>query len=57
MLYEVITLALAAAAEVNSEHPLAGAVVRAAREQGLALAEAGEFLATPGQGVTSYNFV
>ncbi|MEU7647019.1 heavy metal translocating P-type ATPase [Streptomyces huasconensis] len=44
-------LALAAAAEHPSEHPLARAVVGAARERGLALADAGEFAAAPGHGV------
>ncbi|MET9550258.1 heavy metal translocating P-type ATPase [Streptomyces sp. NPDC006627] len=44
-------LALAAAAEHPSEHPLARAVVRAARERGLALAAAGGFAAAPGRGV------
>ncbi|MFH8560189.1 heavy metal translocating P-type ATPase [Streptomyces sp. NPDC017988] len=44
-------LALAAAAEHPSEHPLARAVVRAARERGLALAAAGDFAAAPGRGV------
>ncbi len=46
-------LALAAAAEVNSEHPLAGAVVRAAREQGLTLSATEDFSAVPGRGVTA----
>ncbi|WP_399932805.1 heavy metal translocating P-type ATPase [Streptomyces kanamyceticus] len=44
-------LALAAAAEHPSEHPLARAVVRAARERGLALAAAGDFAAALGRGV------
>ncbi|MFE0173359.1 heavy metal translocating P-type ATPase [Streptomyces sp. NPDC059002] len=44
-------LALAAAAEHPSEHPLARAVVAAARERGLALADARDFAATPGRGV------
>ncbi|MGA4845625.1 heavy metal translocating P-type ATPase [Streptomyces sp. G5(2025)] len=44
-------LALAAAAEHPSEHPLARAVVGAARERGLALAKAGDFAAAPGRGV------
>ncbi len=44
-------LALAAAAEVPSEHPLGRAVVAAAREAGLALAPAEAFAAQPGRGV------
>jgi heavy metal translocating P-type ATPase len=46
-------LALAAAAEHPSEHPLARAVVEAARERGLALSVAEDFTSTPGVGVTS----
>jgi heavy metal translocating P-type ATPase len=46
-------LALAAAAENPSEHPLARAVVSAAREAGLPLAPAHEFTAAPGRGVTA----
>ncbi|WP_236615062.1 heavy metal translocating P-type ATPase [Desulfovibrio sp. X2] len=46
-------LALAAAAETGSEHPLAGAVTRAAREKGLAVAKAEDFEALPGRGVTA----
>ncbi|MEU3448445.1 heavy metal translocating P-type ATPase [Streptomyces thermolilacinus] len=44
-------LALAAAAELPSEHPLARAVVAAARERGLPLAGAQEFSSAPGRGV------
>ncbi|MFG3506661.1 heavy metal translocating P-type ATPase [Streptomyces sp. NPDC047821] len=44
-------LALAAAAELPSEHPLARAVVAAARERGLPVPRATEFSSTPGQGV------
>ncbi|MEU7071768.1 heavy metal translocating P-type ATPase [Streptomyces narbonensis] len=44
-------LALAAAAELPSEHPLARAVVAEARARGLRLPEATEFAAEPGQGV------
>ncbi|GJF34335.1 metal-transporting ATPase [Kitasatospora sp. NE20-6] len=46
-------LALAAAAEHPSEHPLARAVVRAARDRGLVLAEASAFTSVPGQGITA----
>ncbi|MFI6037392.1 heavy metal translocating P-type ATPase [Streptomyces sp. NPDC051315] len=46
-------LALAAAAEHPSEHPLARAIVRAARERGLRIAPAEDFTATPGRGVTA----
>lgn len=44
-------LALAAAAEHPSEHPLARAVVAAARERGLEPAPAEEFASEPGRGV------
>ncbi|MFJ6103128.1 heavy metal translocating P-type ATPase [Streptomyces sp. NPDC092359] len=46
-------LALAAAAEHPSEHPLARALVTAAREEGLRLPEAHDFTAAPGRGVTA----
>ncbi|MFJ7243078.1 heavy metal translocating P-type ATPase [Kitasatospora sp. NPDC098652] len=46
-------LALAAAAEHPSEHPLARAVVDAARTRGLALATAEDFTSAPGIGVTA----
>ncbi|MGW1604822.1 heavy metal translocating P-type ATPase [Streptomyces eurythermus] len=46
-------LRLAAAAERPSEHPLARAVVDAARERGTALPVADGFAATPGVGVTA----
>ncbi|WP_123968842.1 heavy metal translocating P-type ATPase [Streptomyces sp. TLI_185] len=46
-------LALAAAAEHPSEHPLARAVVEAARERGLPLPPAQDFASTPGLGVTA----
>ncbi|MFD7665573.1 heavy metal translocating P-type ATPase [Streptomyces sp. NPDC059788] len=44
-------LALAAAAERTSEHPLARAVVAAARERGLPVPGAREFSSMPGRGV------
>ncbi|WP_253194752.1 heavy metal translocating P-type ATPase [Streptomyces sp. MP131-18] len=46
-------LALAAAAERPSEHPLARAVVGEARARGLRLAAAADFAAVPGVGVTA----
>ena len=46
-------LALAAAAEDPSEHPLGRAVIAAARDAGLALARADEFTAAPGRGVSA----
>ncbi|WP_369265659.1 heavy metal translocating P-type ATPase [Streptomyces sp. R35] len=46
-------LALAAAAEHPSEHPLARAIVAAARSRGLRLAPADDFTARPGHGVTA----
>ncbi|MFD0225245.1 heavy metal translocating P-type ATPase [Streptomyces hirsutus] len=46
-------LALAASAEHPSEHPLARAVVDAARERALVLADAGDFTSVPGQDVTA----
>ncbi|MBW8767666.1 MAG: heavy metal translocating P-type ATPase, partial [Geodermatophilales bacterium] len=46
-------LALAAAAERPSEHPLARAVVSAARDRGLFVAEATGFASRPGRGVTA----
>ncbi len=44
-------LALAASAEAGSEHPVALAIVNAARERGLAVAHAAEFRSIPGRGV------
>jgi Cu+-exporting ATPase len=47
-------LRLAAAVEQRSEHPLARAVVKAARERGIVISEAAEFTSEPGsQGATS----
>jgi heavy metal translocating P-type ATPase len=46
-------LGLAAAAENPSEHPLARAVVSAAREAGLAVTAAESFRALPGRGITA----
>jgi Cd2+/Zn2+-exporting ATPase/Cu+-exporting ATPase len=50
-LSETEILILAASAERYSEHPLAEAVRRAAREQQLPLAEPQEFVAVPGIGI------
>lgn len=44
-------LALASAVEARSEHPLADAVLRAAREEGAAVPDAEAFAALPGRGV------
>ena len=46
-------LALAAGVEAGSEHPLAQAVVRAAREEGVAPVMVSEFEARPGYGVSA----
>ena len=46
-------LALAAAAEGDSEHPLAKAIVRAAQEKQLALPKASGFSSSPAVGVTA----
>ncbi|GGW11757.1 metal-transporting ATPase [Streptomyces narbonensis] len=48
---DATALALAAAAELPSEHPLARAVVAEARARGLRLPEATDFAAEPGRGV------
>ncbi|WP_328502579.1 heavy metal translocating P-type ATPase [Streptomyces sp. NBC_00457] len=50
---ESALLTLAAAAEHPSEHPLARAIVAAARERGLTLPETENFDSTPGVGVTA----
>ncbi|GAA2493338.1 heavy metal translocating P-type ATPase [Streptomyces gobitricini] len=50
-LAEPDVLALAAAAELPSEHPLARAVVAAARERGVEVPRATEFSSAPGRGV------
>ena len=52
-LSEKQVLALAAAAENPSEHPLARAVVAAAKDAGLPLAPVGRFTAEPGRGITA----
>ncbi|MBU4412066.1 MAG: heavy metal translocating P-type ATPase [Proteobacteria bacterium] len=44
-------LSLVASAESGSEHPLAEAIVNAAREKGLTLAEPSHFEAVPGRGI------
>jgi Cu+-exporting ATPase len=46
-----VLLALAAAAEQGSEHPLGEAIVTLAKARGLALPPVSEFQAVPGQGV------
>src|ERR1700722_20372333 len=46
-------LALAAAAENPSGHPLGRAIVAAAHEAGIAIAPAGEFPSAPGRGVSA----
>ncbi|RSS56895.1 heavy metal translocating P-type ATPase [Streptomyces sp. WAC01280] len=48
---DATALALAAAAELPSEHPLARAVVAEARDRGLRVPEATDFAAEPGRGV------
>jgi len=49
-------LALAAAAENPSGHPLGRAIVAAAHEAGIAIAPAGEFTSAPGRGVSALVF-
>jgi Cu+-exporting ATPase len=48
---DVDVLCLAASLEQSSEHPLAAAIVAAARARGLELAEARDFQSLPGKGV------
>jgi len=45
-------LALAAALERSSEHPLAAAIVATARERGIVLADSSDFLSLTGKGVS-----
>ena len=45
-------LALAAAVEARSEHPIASAIVQAATSRGLSVERVGEFTALPGLGVS-----
>ncbi|GGW04601.1 MULTISPECIES: heavy metal translocating P-type ATPase [Streptomyces] len=52
-LSENALLALAAAVEKSSEHPLARAVVEAARTRGLNIPDTQDFSSTPGIGVTA----
>ncbi len=51
---ENILLALAAAVESKSEHPLARAIVETARHRGLTIPSATNFASTPGQGVRAH---
>jgi len=46
-------LRLAASAERGSEHPLGEAIVRAAQERGVTLAQPEQFQAVPGHGITA----
>jgi Cu+-exporting ATPase len=46
-------LEAAASVEAHSEHPVAGAIVRAAKQRGIALRPATAFRALPGRGVTA----
>ncbi|BBY96495.1 copper-translocating P-type ATPase (plasmid) [Mycobacterium gallinarum] len=52
-LEEGTMLALAAAAEADSEHPLARAIVKAAEERGLTVPRASGFSSSPAVGVTA----
>ncbi len=47
------TLALVAAVEARSEHPIAEAITAAARAEGLALTDAADFAAEPGMGAAA----
>jgi len=49
---EKIVLSLAASLERGSEHPLAEAIVKGAEEKGIAIANASDFKAITGKGVT-----
>ncbi|MCL6527275.1 MAG: heavy metal translocating P-type ATPase [Thermaceae bacterium] len=49
--HEADLLRLAASADQPSQHPLAEAIVRAAKAQGLALGEVQNFISVPGQGI------
>jgi Cu+-exporting ATPase len=51
-LYEADLLGMAAALERSSEHPLAAAIVAAARASNAAVAEAADFASVTGKGVT-----
>jgi len=51
-LTEAEVLPLAASLERSSEHPLAAAVVAAAKERGMAFVEPGDFASVTGKGVT-----
>jgi P-type Cu+ transporter len=48
---EDLVLRLAASLEAQSEHPIATALIEAAKEWGLALGACADFIARPGQGV------
>jgi P-type Cu+ transporter len=51
--FDFYLLTLAASAERGSEHPLGQAIVQAAQERGLALAQPEGFEAVPGRGITA----
>ncbi len=50
---EETLLGFAAGAEYSSEHPLARAVVAAARDRGIPVPESEQFMSVPGRGVTA----